>query len=773
LAAGLTQEELAERARLSPRAISDLERGARRRPWRETIQLLADALHLDGAARDKLEAAARPGRLQDRVAFRSDASPPRSTVPVQITSFVGREAALDACKHLLANNRLLTLTGVGGCGKTRLAYELVETVMGDFSDGIAVVELASLTDPALVAQMVATSLGVRSRPDQPILAALVSHLEPRQCLVVLDNCEHLLDPCASLATVLLQACPGVTLLTTSRERLRVGGEVCWPVPALATPNPVGLSAEGGDVIALADQYAAIRLFADRARSVNPSFTLTGQNVATVAQVCWQLDGMPLAIELAAGQIRALPLEVLASRLNDRLRLLVRGSRTSHPRQQTLRAAIDWSYMLLNRSEQLLFRRLAIFAGGFTVEAGEAVCAGDGIAVGEILPLLTALVDKSLVDPPLSAGPARYRLLETIRQYAGEQLESSGERDASRWQHASYFGDLAERDELRLRGPEQREATAELEDERANLRAAVTWLRASGRAELACRLAGALGTFWLRRGPIEEARATLEAVLAMPVGPEPTWWRAKALNRLGGVAQSQHDFPTARTALTESLAIYRDLGDRRRTANLVGDLGYLEFLQGHLDAALPQVEEAVSILRELGDNWNLSYRVETLGQIAFHGGDYQQAQVYLKEALEAATALGELARSVSVRSVLGRLAVARGDWDEAQTQFRAVLAVSTDFDLGDLLAFVLDGQVDLAVAQKRDAAAVRWAGVAAQLRVSINRPQAAVWRMWDERVLQVARGRLTSEQFARAWAEGQAMTLEQAIALALGDERPER
>src|SRR5579885_3179113 len=439
--------------------------------------------------------------LQREYAMTTAVAASRSTrsghnLPSEVAGFVGREREVAELKRLLPQTRLLTLTGCGGCGKTRLALRVAADLVPSFPDGVWLVECAPLADSALVPRAVAAVLGVRGTAGQPLLATLAVALASRRLLLVLDNCEHLIGACARLAETLLRACPHLRILATSREPLRLPGEVTWRVPSLALPAPGPLAA----LESLA-QVEAVALFLDRARARQPAFTLTAQNAPAVAAICHHLGGLPLAIELAAAQMGALTPAQIADRLDDALRLLGGGSRTL-PRQETLRATLDWSYALLSGAEQRLFRRLAVFSGGFDVAAVEGACADEGRAPADALPLLAALVEKSLVEPQVEGGNARYRLLEPMRQYAAERLAAHGELEAMRRRHALYFLSLAEEAEPWLTSGARGPWIERLATEQHNLRAALAWSRHAteeGDGEVGLRLAGALCWFWNLRG----------------------------------------------------------------------------------------------------------------------------------------------------------------------------------------------------------------------------------------------------------------------------------
>jgi len=537
LDAGLTQEALAERAGLGVRTVQALEEGENW-PHRTTVLRLARALGLTPGAEAPFVAAGRPPARPRRpvTASGAEAAPPRRpahNLPLQLTSFVGRDRERAGVRRLLATSRLVTLTGPGGVGKTRLALRVAADVLPEYPHGVWLAELAVLADPARVPQAVAAAAGVPEDPARPLLAVLADALRPRRLLLLLDNCEHLVGACARLADALLRACPGLTVLATSREPLSIAAEAAWPVPPLAVPD-AGKPPPGGT----AARYEAVRLFRDRAAAARPTFRLTRRNAPAVAQLCARLDGLPLALELAAARVRVLPVAELAARLEDRFRLLTGGSRAAPARQQTLRATLDWSYDLLSEPERALFRRLAVFAAGWTMAAAEAVGAdadGQGIAPGEVLDLLTGLLDKSLVTADEQPdGTARYRLLETVRQYAQERLAAGGEAEVVQRRHAAFFLGLAEAAAPELLGGRQTAWLDRLEREHDNLRAALEWLTERGAVEAGLRLGNAVGPFWLTRGYLQEPRERLERLLALP-GAEGTSLRARVLVGTAGLA----------------------------------------------------------------------------------------------------------------------------------------------------------------------------------------------------------------------------------------------
>jgi predicted ATPase/transcriptional regulator with XRE-family HTH domain len=440
LAAGLTQQNLAERAGLSEHGIQKLERGVTR-PYRDTVQRLLSALRLGPEDAASFRAAGEPVPRHSSLHAEPPDSTRRNNLPIALSRFVGREHELVAVTGRLVSARLLTLTGIGGCGKTRLALEVARGVVPNFAGGVWLVELGPLADPKLVPQQVGATVGVRENSNQPLTTALAAAVADRTMLLVLDNCEHLLQASAVLVDALLRACPNLQILATSREPFGIAGEVAWRVPSLVVPDP-----EHAVSVAEIEESPAVELFLDRATSAQPRFRLTERNAAAVAQICQRLDGIPLALELAAARVEALTPQQLADRLDQRFRLLTGGSRVALPRQQTLQATLDWSYDLLSKPERRLFERLAVFAGHWTLEAAEAVCAGGGLAAQDVLDLLARLVRKSLVVATEAAdGVERYRLLETVREYARQKLLTRGaaETTAVRERHATFYSAQAE------------------------------------------------------------------------------------------------------------------------------------------------------------------------------------------------------------------------------------------------------------------------------------------------------------------------------------------
>jgi predicted ATPase/DNA-binding SARP family transcriptional activator len=603
-------------------------------------------------------------------------SPPHN-LPRQLTRFIGREREMTEVKRLLSTAALLTVTGAGGCGKTRLALQAGEELLGaqrqrrgpgpgpdllpQYQDGVWLVELASLSDPALVPQTVALALRVQEEPGRPLSQTLAAYLQPRSLLLVLDNCEHLLAACTELADTLLRACPDLRILATSREVLGIAGEQAYRVPSLSLPDPRHLPS-----LERLLEFDAVRLFVDRAVLSQSTFAVTPAKARAVVEVCQRLDGMPLAIELAAARVKALSVEKLNERLDDMIRLLTGGSRTALPRHQTLRALIDWSYDLLSEAERTLLRRLSVFAGGWTLEAAEAVGSGDGLVTCEVLELLTQLVEKSLVVYEAWEEEDRYRLLETIRQYAWERLQASGESAVAQDRHRDWAVALAERAEPELFGRDQATWLERLEREHDNLRAALTWATERGEAEVLLRLAGALWFFWKTRGHLYEGRECVERALVGTQTVGQSGARAKVLDGAGELAWHQGDFATARARLDESMAIWQKLGDKRGLAYSFLHQGWLALNQDHNYATLGALHtESLALFRELGDGWGIAQSLLGLGLVARSRRDYVAARAFFEEDLAISRELGDKWNIAWALDNLGTATHRQGNFVEAR------------------------------------------------------------------------------------------------------------
>jgi non-specific serine/threonine protein kinase len=763
LSVGLTQEELAERAQVSPRAISDLERGQRNRPWRETVQLLATALNLEPSQRAELQAAARRGGAPStesagRLPAEIDVSR-RTNLPIQLTSFVGREREIVEVRRRLEATRLLTLTGPGGCGKTRLALQVAADEWEEYPNGVYFVPLAPIDAASSVVPAIAQVVGVKESADQPLIERLGDALRGQKLLLVLDNFEHVLAAAGDIA-VLLGACPGIKVLVTSRSPLHLRGEHESPVPPLAVPDRDSLAQRDRAL-----HYEAIRLFVERARAVRPDVAVTDENAATVAEICRRLDGLPLAIELAAARIKTLSAAELLDRLGARLRILTGGARDLPARQQTLRNAIAWSYSLLADEEQRLFRRLGAFVGGFTLESAAVV--GSGTRIGDVeaelatLDVLDGLIDKSLIQrQERDADTTRFTMLETIREYAREMLVESGEAAATARAHATYF-------RSRVVGEGPRQGTAMrvpepwLERERPNLLAALRWFRDEGGAADGLALVGAVWWLFDVRGPRSEGREWLTTFLELTAGGPRTLDRVSALFAAGLSAINLGEPATARAGLDEGLSIARELGDQQAEVEIREALGMMETELGNLAAARRQLDAALSLQRPLANRNTLTAVLIHCGSLAAAEGDDARARSFYEESL-AVGAYPEWSRRF-----LGYVALHGGDVSAARAYVLDSLELYRGQALSVGLVECLNALGGLALVQKNWTKAARLLGAVAVLhRTLIGGSFYGMDRMENERFLAATRAALAEEEFSNAWAEGSVMTLEQAIGYAL-------
>ena len=725
-----------------------------------------------------------------------------TNLPMQPTPLVGREREVaEVAQRLLAQEtRLLTLTGPGGTGKTRLALQAATDLLEEFEGGTFFVPLAALTDPKLVTSAVATPLGVLEAPDRPLEEGIKEHLREKKVLLVLDNFEQILQG-AQLVARLLAACPDLKVLATSRIPLGIYGEREYPVPPLSLPDPERLPS-----LERLTQYEAVRLFIERARDARPDFSLTNENAPTVAEICARLDGLPLAIELAAARVKVLTPQKMLDRLSDRLKLLARGASDLPERQRTLRASMEWSYTLLEEDEKALFARLSVFAGGRTLDAIEAVCDPEDDLAIDALEGVESLVDKSLLreeDGP--GGEPRFVMLETVHEYAREKLQESAEARELRRRHAEYFLALAEEAEPELKGPGQYEWIERLEAEQDNMRAAFIWLLDVGDIESGLRLAGALRRFWHVRGYFEEGRGRLEQALAEDGRPSVSA-KAKALEAVAGLAHDQGDIYRARAAAREGLELCAgsDTGSSR-VASFRRTLGIAAEREGDYERATELHEESLALYREAGDDWDIAASLFSLANVLVVREEHERARELYREALglsrelgdpdqyatglanlgyeylldgdhEQATALNEEAAKlyrdrgsrgglVYALDNLAWAALVRGDHERARALHEETLALCQE--LGDKLigGECLEGLACAAAARGEAERSARLFGAARAL--GYEQPPAE--HALREPYLAVARSRLEEAAWEAAWAEGQAMTFEEAVSYALEEE----
>jgi predicted ATPase/DNA-binding SARP family transcriptional activator/DNA-binding CsgD family transcriptional regulator len=765
------------------------------------------------ALREEIAAGRFPGGSTQLSATRAGPSagePPGGArahnLPAQRTGFVGREREMLGIKRSLAMTRLLTLSGAGGSGKTRLALEVGRDLVGAYPDGVWSTELAGISDGELVPQAVAEVLRVQEQPAQPLTETLVESLHNKSMLLVLDNCEHLIDAAARLVDALLDGCPRVRILATSREALAVAGETLWPVPALSVP-----SSQRMPTVAELEGYEAVRLFVERASDRRAGFALGPANAEAVAEACRRLEGVPLAIELAAARVGTMSVEEISERLGDSLGLLIGGGRTAVPRQRTLRGALDWSHELLSNEEQTLFGRLSVFAGGWTLEAAEAVAAREGIGESDILESLSGLVDKSLVVAEVSQGTrVRYRLLEPVRQYALEKLEESGEAESVRRRHTEHFLTLAEEADLGWWGPDQGTWLKRLVPDHDNMRAALSWTLERDEVELGLRIAGALQLFWSAQGHYGEGREWLEEALAKDDGRASAAARAGALEGLGWLAYDQDDLDRAEAAAKEglelsaravvegsvtaslqdilgciaegrgdyahakrlneeSLKLYQKSRDRRGVAFCLNNLGKVYISQGDHKRAKELYQEGLALSRELGGVDMLINFLINLGYVSLLEGDHERAMALNEEAAGLCRDVGQRDLFPVALDNVGWAALLLGDREKAETSYAGSLTLCNELGRKMIAAESLEGLACAAEARGEATHAARLFGAARALRETVGYQTPPETHNLRKPYLTRILSQLDEAAWEAAFKEGQAMSFEEAIEYALSEQ----
>jgi non-specific serine/threonine protein kinase len=749
VAAGLTQHELAERAGLSVRGISDLERGLRPGPHRDTVERLAQVLGLVPGQQAELLAERVPGVGAGASLPRADPNASgtrplrRGWITRPLTSFIGRQEQIAELGELIETTRLVTLTGPGGIGKTRLAMQVAATVQEREVHDVTFVELSDLTEPPRVALAVALALGLPEPIGRSVEAALVERLQSADVILVLDNCEHLLAACASLANELLQRCYSLHILATSREPMAIWGEQIYRLSPLPDDE-------------------AVHLFEARARSVLPSFSTTDGNAASVVQLCRRLDGIPLTIELAAAWTHLLSVGEIADRLDSALGLLVVGNRVGPRRQQTLRATLDWSYGLLDIAEKRLFASMSVFAGGWTLEAAEGVFLTDPGQEG-VLVVLARLVDKSLVTCERHEfGPVRYRLLETVRQFGAEQLTASADTSELRTRHMHWFVAMAERSATRLNTPQQGQYFEAIQQELANLRAAIDWAIECGDASAGLRLAVAMRQFWFH-GHQTEGQAYLQTLLRLPPSPAHRGVRAAGLSWLATLTRERGDLVTARSLGEQAVCLAREVGDAGGLFHALTALGWTVAFQADWSSAEMLFQEARQVA-ETCTPWHSASAVAWLGHLRALQGDQQAARPLLEDAARRLREVGDREALARCLCVLADMELKHQRPAGASRQAREALEICQS--LGHAWAWAaraLDILVRVAYAQRQPERAITLAAA-----VSVIHPYlgSLLTRMARPDVVELARQELGTERAAALWAEGQAMTGDEAVALAL-------
>jgi predicted ATPase/class 3 adenylate cyclase len=728
-----------------------------------------------------------------------------NNLPVQLTTFIGREHEIDDAKKRLKSARLLTLIGPGGTGKTRLSLQLAAELLPSFADGVWIAELAPLTDPALIVQTIGSIFGLREQAWMSLNELVIDYLRAKNILLVLDNCEHLVEACAKLVDQFLHACPNLKIIASSREALGITGETVLRVPSLSLPDPNQVSLE------ILMKCESVQLFIERAAAANPTFALNEHNAASIAQICRRLDGIPLALELAAARATVFSAEQIAARLDDRFKLLTGGSRTALPRQQTLRAMIDWSYDLLSEDERTLLRKFSVFAGGWTFEAAEAVC-----PELDVLNSLTQLVNKSLVTVDEEGGDVRYHLLETVRQYARDKLLEMGESVQTRNSHFDYFFKLAIAAESKLEGSEALIWVLRLELEYDNIRAALDW-GLDNNVEAVLRMIPALVYFWNRRGLEEEGRHVINEALARaeklprPEGDAGHQWVSivgEAWQNLAMLAYSQGDNAHATEFSEHAAALARQVDDKRLLALALGFEASGEMFLGHTEGVEALLEEGLAAARVSGDAFARALPMALYGQaIALTNGDYKVANQYIEEGFKLLQESGNRWGATMAMLSMGMMEKFRGNYREARLRFIACEPLFRD--LGDrhrmnmvkselahieryeghfqkavemyretlpewkrighraAIAHQLECFAAVAKVQEEDGRAARLFGAAEVLREVINIPMTMQERIEYDREIADLRAGMDEKSFTSCWAEGRGMSMDQAINFALG------
>lgn len=738
-------------------------------------QSLPDGMTLRDLGKQRLKDLADPVQLFQVVAdgLEADFPPPRTlerttNLPPQLTSFVGRRQQIEEIKERLAGTRLLTLTGPGGTGKTRLSIQVASEVLDDLEDGAFFVALAPITDPVLVVPSIAKALGLREEAHRTTIETVSDYLEEKHLLLVLDNFEQVLEAAPRVGE-LLTAAEGLKVLATSREALQLHGEKEYLVPPLGLPDVEHLPP-----LEALSQYESVALFIDRAAAVKPGFTVTNENAPAIAEICARLDGLPLAIELAAARVKVLTPQAILKRLGSRLTLLAGGARDLPTRQQTLRDAIDWSYDLLEEQERTFFARLSVFVGGFTLDSAEAVCHSDGDLALDTLEGVASLTNKSLLrQMDTGAAESRFFMLETLREYASERLAEAPDAGEIARRHAGFFLSLAEQAEPELLGPQQAGWLDTLEQEHDNLRAAIAWAAAHEEVETALLLSGALWRFWQIRGHLREAAARLHEVLALPLAAEHPEAKAKALEAAGGIFYWMADWENTQRYYSECLELRKQLGDRKGLAEALYNLSFIYSIpsppQRDLERGRKLLEEAVQLYREIGDERGEGKVLWAISSIHEVSNDWQLSSDSAGKALELFRKVDDRFSAGWALHSIGLAAVGLGDLERAQSALAEALELFTA--AGDLtgIALVLNDVSILEFVRGQWERSVRLLGAALQAERESGLGLVSSYGEYLPWTVELRSSGVEHPEYERLLAEGEAMSIEEAVSYALRGE----
>jgi non-specific serine/threonine protein kinase len=698
-----------------------------------------------------------------------------NNLAISPTSFIGRSTTLAQLKCLLESTSLLTLMGAGGIGKTRLALEAGREFLSQYIAGVWFVDLTTISDPSLVVQTVREVLGIKEESAESPQNLLLAYLKTKQLMLILDNCEHLIDSVATLVMLLIQQCAGLKVLATSREALLINGETIWQMPSLIAPNPTEAKKLS---VAQLTQYEAVQLFSERAAAAKPNFQVTPQNAPAVAKLCFQLDGIPLALELAAHRMLSMTVEEIVHNLDKRFTLLKDGGRAVPSRQQTLEALIKWSYDLLSPQEQILWEYLSIFVGGWTLEAAVSVCSlaysharSEGF---EVLDLLSQLVNKSLVLVNEQNGTTRYRMLESIRQYGRMRLLEKGETENIQALYAAYNLELVEKAERELAGAAQKDWLTKLENDYDNIRAVLAWTIVNPadyqRIEMALRISSALWLFWSVRGYLGEAQHWLETALEAINSPHHMGYvsiniQIKAFNAAGIIFYKQGNYSKAKTYYETGLDLARKSDDKLLIARFLSNLGVVNRHQGNVQIARLLYEESLSLCRELRVQQGVGNLLNNLGEVAGDLKDYEAAEVYLQESISLQRTLGNQNEIALSMSTLANILIDQQQYEEAYTYLSQSLKIFHELDNQELIACSLEFFAGLGAAENEPQRAVQLAGAASRIREEIGAPLSDIEQARLEQRLSPIKALLSLEEWATLWQMGRAKQLQEAVTFA--------